>query len=199
MINQDLIISWLLAYRYFIIFPIMVAEGPLATMAIGFLTSLSIFNPFIALPIIVAGDVAGDVIYYFIGYFAHSFKWALWLTRKIGFESHRERVIKSFQNHGGKLLLFGKLTHALGMVFLIGAGYSKMSLWKFIWYNTLGTIPKSSALLAIGYLAGSAYRTYHAYFEYGSFILSIGSLALVGLFYYFFHRFTGINKKEDFD
>ena len=196
MINQDLIISWLLAYRYFILFPIMVAEGPLATMASGFLTSLSIFNPFIALPIIIAGDVAGDVIYYYIGYFAHSFKWALWLTRKMGFENHRERVIESFQNHGGKLLFFGKLTHALGMVFLVGAGYSKISLKKFIWYNTLGTIIKSSALLGVGYLAGAAYRTYHAYFEYGSFIISIGSLILVGLFYYFFHKFSVIDKKE---
>lgn len=196
MINQDLIINWLLTYKYFVLFPIMVVEGPLANMAAGFLTSLSIFNPFIALPIIIAGDVTGDVIYYFIGYFAHSFKWALWITHKLGFEKHRERVIKSFQDHGGKLLLLGKLTHALGMVFLVGAGYSKISLKKFIWYNTLGTIIKSSALLGVGYLAGAAYQTYHAYFEYGSFIISIGSLILVGLFYYFFHKFSVIDKKE---
>lgn len=198
MINQDLIISWLLAYKYFILFPIIVVEGPLATLAAGFLITLSAFNPFIALPIIIAGDVTGDVIYYYIGYLAHKFKWALWIARKAGLEKHRERITDSFQKHGGKLLLFGKLTHALGMVFLIGAGYAKMSLTEFIWYNVIGTAIKSTALLSLGYLAGSAYQTYHDYFEYGSLILTIGSLMIIGLFYYFFHRFSGISKEEDF-
>ncbi len=197
--DQAIIINWLLAYKYFILFPIVAIEGPLVTMAIGFLVSLSLFNPYIALPIIIAGDVTSDVVYYFIGYFSHRFKWAYWISEKIGLAKRKERINNSFQKHGGKILLFGKLTHALGAVFLIGAGYAKMPLIKFIWYNIVGTAIKSSALLYIGYLAGTAYRTYHIYFEYGTLVLTVGSLALIGLFYYFFHKITGIKTEPDLD
>lgn len=199
MLNQALIIQWLLTYKYLILFPIIVLEGPLATMASGFLVSISVFNPFVALPIIIAGDVTGDVLYYFIGYYGHRFRWAAWILRKMGFEARKERIEGSFSRHGGKLLIFGKLTHALGAVFLVGAGYAKMPLPKFVWYNTLGTIIKSSALLYVGYLAGAAYQRYSSYFEYGSLVVSIGSLVIIGIAYYAFHRVTGIKKEEDFE
>ncbi len=199
MFDQTIIINWLLAYKYFILFPIVAIEGPLVTMAVGFLVSLSLFNPYIALPIIIAGDVTSDAAYYFVGYFSERFKWAHWISEKIGLARRKERIINSFQKHGGKMLLFGKLTHALGAVFLIGAGYTKMNLGKFIWYNIVGTAIKSSVLLYVGYLAGSAYQSYHRYFEYGTLILTIGSLALIGIFYYFFHRVTGIKTESDLD
>ncbi len=199
MFNQTIIISWLLAYKYFILFPIVAIEGPLVTMAVGFLVSLSLFNPYIALPIIIAGDVTSDVAYYFVGYFSHRFKWAYWVSEKMGLTKHRERINNSFEKHGGKMLLFGKLTHALGAVFLIGAGYAKMPLLKFAWYNIAGTIIKSSILLYVGYLAGAAYQTYHVYFEYGTLVLTVGSLAIVGIFYYFFHKITGIKTESDLE
>lgn len=168
-------------YRYFFLYPVAIVEGPLITMVSGFLVSIGAMNPLIVLPIIVAGDVSGDVIYYFIGRFGE--RWALSraIIKYCGFETKKDKIIGLFENHGGKFLLFGKLTHALGAVFLIGAGYSRMDLRRFILYNLVGTIIKSSILLSAGYLAGSAYGEYVKKFENGAFYITIISLAIIVL------------------
>ncbi len=183
----DFFISLVFQYRYLLLFPITIVEGPLVTMASGFLVSLSIMNPIVALPIIIAGDVTGDILYYCLGRFGE--KWSLTRAaiRRFKLESIKERINHSFESHGGKILLFGKLTHAIGIVFLIGAGYSRMNLSRFISYNLVGTFIKSSILLYVGYLAGSAYKYYEKYFEYGALFISILSIIIIALFLYFSH------------
>ncbi len=157
-----------LHYKYWLLFPITALEGPLITMAAGFLVSVHQINPWIALPIIIAGDTTGDVLYYGIGWFGERTRFSRWVIKKLNFERHKERVKHEFEKRGGKLLLFGKFTHAFGAVFLVGAGYAQMDLWTFVWYSFIGTAIKSSALMYVGYLAGSAYATYAHTFESGS-------------------------------
>ena len=188
MISQTVIFHWLLTYKYFILFPVVVFEGPLATMASGFLVSMHVMNAWLALPIIVTADVTGDVLYYCAGRFGFQIPPVAWFLRKIKFDRNKERIAAEFQRRGGKLLLFGKLTHALGAVFLVGAGYGKMPFWKFVWYNAIGTAVKSSALLFFGYIVGSAYERYSSYFEYGSLVITIGSILVIAAFYYFFSK-----------
>lgn len=165
-----------LHYKYLFLFPITAIEGPLITMAAGFLVTLGVINPFIALPIIVAGDVTSDVFYYFVGRYGERWRLTRWIIRRFTFETHKEKIGPAFEKHGGKILLFGKLTHAFGAVFLIGAGYFDMNLPLFIWYNTIGTIIKSSILMYVGYLAGSAYVSYSRSFEFWSILITIGIL-----------------------
>lgn len=178
------LVHLLLTYRYFILFPLVALEGPITTMAAGFLVSLNLLNPIIALPIIVAGDVTSDVFYYYVGWFGRRSALGRWLLRKFRLDEHEERVKRSFARRGGQYLLFGKLTHAFGAFFLIGAGYARMRLGKFIWYNTLGTIIKSSILLYVGFLSGAAYVRYAHDFETGALVVTVVSLGIVavGLF-----------------
>src|SRR3989344_4073889 len=190
------LIHLLLTYRYDILFPLVAVEGPLATMAVGFLVSLHLMNPIIALPIIVAGDVASDVFYYFVGRFGSEWAWGRWIINRFRLSSHESRIIESFSRHGGRDLLIGKLTHALGAFFLIGAGFAKMRLGKFIWYNTLGTIIKSSALLYLGYLAGAAYARFNTYLEYGSMAVTLFVILLVLGFLYFSVKIFNPYKKR---
>ena len=42
--NPATVISWLLAYRYAILFPLVIIEGPIVTILAGFLASLGQFN-----------------------------------------------------------------------------------------------------------------------------------------------------------
>ena len=41
------VLTWLLAYRYVILFPLVVIVGPIVTILAGFLASLGQFNLFI--------------------------------------------------------------------------------------------------------------------------------------------------------
>jgi membrane protein DedA with SNARE-associated domain len=183
-ISQHLL-SLVFQYKYFFLYPITVVEGPLVTMAAGFMISLKVMNFAIALPIIVVGDVSGDVLYYFVGRFGERWSFTRFMIKKVGLEKQKEKMVQIFHQKGGRILIFGKITHALGALFLIGAGYSKMNLLKFIWCNTLGTIVKSSLLLYLGYVAGSAYSTYAKYFEYGAILITAFALLALFVFSYF--------------
>lgn len=183
----DFLLSLVIQYKYLFLFPVVVAEGPLVTMASGFLVSIGLMDPLIALPIIIAGDVTGDLIYYSIGRFGERLAFTRWVIKKFRFESIKEKIIRSFESHSGKLLLFGKLTHALGAVFLIGAGYSRMNIYRFAWYAILGTFIKSSILLYVGYLAGTAYKQYEQAFEYWALIITLASILVITIFVYFSH------------
>ena len=52
-------LTLLLTYKYLILFPIAVFEGPFAAIIVGFLSSSHIFNIFIVYLVVVLGDMVG--------------------------------------------------------------------------------------------------------------------------------------------
>jgi len=180
------VIEWLLSYRYAIIFPLMVVEGPITTLAAGFLSSLGYLKLIPVYLIVVAGDLGGDTIYYAIG------RWGRRPLEKWGkyIKLTKERIQKLeslFEQHGGKTLIAGKLSHAVGSVVLITAGIAKIPYRKFIWFNLLATLPKSLVLVLIGYYFGNAYVKYRSYVDV------LGAL-IIGAFFviiYFFLKDAG--------
>ncbi len=177
------IVVWLLAYRYEILFPITIIEGPIITIIAGFLAFQGYFNIFAVYGIAVLGDMVGDIIYYSIG---------LWGGRKFierwgyFFGITVEKISKletHFSLHSGKTLLFGKFSHVTGMPILVSAGMAKMPFRKFVWFNFLGTLPKVFLLAIFGYYFGAAYEQINTYFNYGFFIVLLAICAL-GLIYF---------------
>lgn len=195
------LLSLVFKYRYLLLYPVAIVEGPLVTLASGFLVSAGVMDPFIALPIIAAGDVSGDILYYLVGWFGERRTLTRAIINFCRFGSVKEKVEKLYGRHGGKFLLFGKLTHALGAVFLIGAGYSRMDFLRFVWYNLLGTLIKSGILMYVGFLAGAAYGDYAKKFEYGALYVTAASLILIVLSLlvsrFLFYRIAGIKERKD--
>src|SRR3989338_6363855 len=66
-------IELLLTYKYLILIPLSIIEGPIVTVIAGFLVTLKFFNLFLIYIIMVAGDVVGDGIAYSFGYFGKRF------------------------------------------------------------------------------------------------------------------------------
>ena len=64
---MDHIVHLLAQYKYLLLFPLSIVEGPAITVIAGFLCAGGYMNPFIALPVISTGDVIGDTIYYSLG------------------------------------------------------------------------------------------------------------------------------------
>jgi len=167
------VIGWLAAYRYAILFPLAVFEGPIITILAGFLASLGQMNLWICYPLIVIADVIGDVFMYAQGRWGGKpivEKWGHFFGIK---PTIIVRLEEHFKRHPGKTLLFGKISHFLGGPILIAAGMARMPLPAFIWFNFLGTVPKSLILLLIGFYFGAAYATFDAFFKFAGWAVAI--------------------------
>jgi len=187
LVSTGKILGLLIAYRYAIFFPLTVVEGPIVTIIAGFLVSLGYMNFLIVYVIAVVGDVVGDVLYYALGRWGSGriFSRGSFFGIKVG---QLERVEKHFGAHAGKTLLFGKWTHSVGAIILTAAGMAKMPLDKFVFYNTAGSIPKSLALMLIGYYFGRAYQQIDKYFGYASLAMLL-IIAVAVAAYFLIKRF----------
>ncbi len=180
MFSYPQIIQWLAVYKYFVLFPIVVIEGPIITIISGFLASVGKMNFFLAYAVIAIGDVAGDSIYYAMGYWGRKKFIERW-GHYIGITFARvEKLEKHFTQHGGKTLMLGKISHGIGGVFLAAAGVARMPFRKFLWYNFIATLPKSLALMLVGYYFGFAYERMNSYLSWiGFFIAAIAIFAII--------------------
>ena len=181
----DQLLLWLSTYKYFTLFPLAVAEGPIITVIAGFLASMGLLNFWLAYIIIIIGDLAGDALHYAFGRWGgRSFidRWGKYFgvgPGQIG------PIEEQFAKRGDKLLFIGKMLQGVGGAFLIAAGFIKMPFGKFIFANMLATFIKSFLLLLLGFYFGHALAAIDGYLEKAS-LISIGA-ALFGALVYFLY------------
>lgn len=167
----------LAAYTYVVLFPLTIVEGPIVSILAGFLCSLGFANLYLVFPMIVAGDIAGDCLWYAVGRWGRKGFGGRW-SKYLGVTPERlRRIEQHFDSHSGKTLVLGKLTHGLGALVLLGAGVAGVRLRRFVVFNLLATVPKSLALLLVGYFLGQAYGKAASALNY----VALGMVALAVL------------------
>lgn len=144
----------LLNYKYFLLFPFAVIEGPIVTVLAGLMASLGQLSFLFSFIVLVLGDLTGDCLYYLLGRSGKDTLIKRW-GKYVGLTEKRITSLeKVFEHHSGKTLFTGKLSHGIGAAFLVAAGIAKMPFWKFLYYNFLATIPKTLILMLVGYYFG---------------------------------------------
>ncbi|MBU6321618.1 MAG: DedA family protein [Patescibacteria group bacterium] len=157
-------------YGYVFLFVIAVLEGPIITIIGAFLAAQGFFNVFIVFGVVVAGDLAGDLLYYSVGRFGRVAALER-LGLRIGLSPERfERLEKYFEAYGAKAMFYAKYTQT-GIIALPAAGAARMPVVSFVWYNLLGTLPKSLGLVLVGYFFGYAYKQIDSVFARASVVL----------------------------
>jgi len=149
-------------YRYFVLFPVSVVEGPIITIIAGFLSSLGIMNVFIAYAVIMTGDIVGDSGVYWIGRNGGAF-----ISRY--FQKHAKKVEKVkgyFTTHQRKAIALSKLFYGIGIAGLLTAGSLKIPYKRYITICFLTTAAQSVVLITIGVLFGHAYIQLNRYLNY---------------------------------
>jgi len=170
MLRLDTIVQLLEHYGYVFLFIIAVIEGPIVTIIGAFLAGLGYFNIFAVYVVVSVGDLSGDVLYYAVGRLGRIGAFA-GLRRALGMTGERfARMEQYIERHGGKILLFAKYTQT-GFMALPAYGAARMPMGKFLWYNTLGTIPKSLVLVIVGFFFGYAYVRIDGYFAKASMVM----------------------------
>ena len=183
MITLDAVMQLISAYGLWLLLPFSVAEGPIITVIAAYLAQQGLMPVVGVYLVCVLGDLVGDALWYSLGRFAPDVLSPRWQerfgitqARKIALEDH-------FASRGGRTLLFGKWTHSAGLPIMVASGLAKMPFGPYMWYNLLGTLPKTLVFVLVGYFLGAAYSSINVYLYRVSLILFVVILAAAALYF----------------
>lgn len=179
------IFSFLHTYGYLMMLPLMIIEGPVATIIAAMLASLGAFNVLVVLILSIIGDMLGDVLLYWAGY-----RWGMGFVKGFGSKMGitEKTVLKMenyFKNHGGKTIFAVKSTTGLCWATFAAAGIVKMDFKKFVKYSFFGGVVWSGFLVAMGYFYGYLWREIKQYISWvGWIIVGVAVVSFVAITLY---------------
>jgi membrane-associated protein len=177
------IVYLLSQYKYFILFPLAIVEGPIIAVIAGFLSTNGLLNPFIVFPVIVFGDIIGDSICYSLG------RWGVpGFLKKIGYRfglnpKRMDRARFLFDSNPITTISLSKIILGIGVTGIYMAGNAKIPYYKFIRICLVTSMIQYIFYLGIGLLFGHAYIQISHYLNYFASICIITVLAVI-LFYF---------------
>ena len=154
--TQAEIFALVQAHGLWLLAPLAVIEGPIVTAGAGWLAKLGVFAVVPVYLVCLAGDLVGDAIWYWIGRLGPKALPGRWLMRLGMTRVRRGALMDHYADKGAKTLLFGKLTHTTGLPIMLAAGMAKMPFGAYLWWNLVGSLPKTAALVAVGWFLGQA-------------------------------------------
>jgi membrane protein DedA with SNARE-associated domain len=167
-----------MAWGSVLILPLAVVEGPVVSVVTGFLSARGYFVWYWALCLLVCGDLIGDVFYYWVGRSGSATLARLGRRAGMGVTAALQQDLR---HNAVKMLFIGKWTHSIGFLVLIGSGMLRLPLPRFILVNLIATLPKSAALLALGYFAAAAWPAFEAHSVVATITLGAVGVAAIGL------------------
>ncbi|KUM24743.1 hypothetical protein AU467_06490 [Mesorhizobium loti] len=176
-LHSSYILDLLSAHPYAALLPLAIAEGPLVTIAGGVLVATGQLKFWSVFATVVAGDLAGDSALYALGRWGGTPMIKRWARQSAITQAAalQDLVLRK----ADRVLVTGKLTHAIGAPVLIAAGIVRMTFGRFLAVNFLATLPKSLVLLCIGLVFHSWYADIEQHIDYLYIILlSVGAIAL---------------------
>ena len=147
----------ILEYRWWILVPLAIIEGPIVALVAGTLAAVGYFNIYVLCVFFFIRDVGMDLVYYAVGHYGGRTAFVDRMMKKIGVTAdHLSRVHDLWERRPGMAMLVGKLAYALSIAFIVVAGVVRMNLGKFIWYGSLVAVLQYGILLFAGYFFGAS-------------------------------------------
>lgn len=174
-------------YGYFLAVPVMILEGPIATMVMAVLASRGYFNIGVVFLLGFSSDLISDFIYYQIGY-----RGAQGIIEKLsrifGFEKRLTEIFqKRFENHGGKAIFLAKVLPGVTVPVFIAAGLAKYPLKKLYKFAIPAGAVWTGGLTVLGYYFGRHIRNAESLLSKTGIILAVLVIAFI-LYQYIFGR-----------
>ena len=183
--NLNVVLPWLIANGYWLIFLAMCIEGPIVTAAAAFACALGFFNPAIIFILAFLGDVLPDISFYGIGFLGREAV-VNKFGRYFGLTPERIKKVENLaQQHIAKTLIAVKLTPMIPLPGIMAIGAAKASFKKFLAIISAFTIPKVLLFMILGYYFGQIYDKVFKYIEQGGVILAVllGIVIIISLLY----------------
>lgn len=154
MIEHSEFIQFIIQYGYWIAVPIMIIEGPVTTLVMGFFASLGLFDVFIVGLLAFISDMISDAFYYWSG---HRGGPAVLKRLKIpgGVDNDGLRKLKKrFTTHPGKIFFLAKVLTGIAHSTFVLAGVTRVGYRKILKYSIPGGLVWSFGLAFLGFYFG---------------------------------------------
>jgi membrane-associated protein len=160
--------------KYYVLSGLALVEGPIASLASGFLVRLGYLNMLAVLIILVMGDVVSDTVYFFIVRKGNAEKYVKKFADKFETLSKNYTLLeKVWEKHGMVTMFLGKFAYGLMVPLIVSAALSKISYKKYMTYVVPATIFRYSVYLAIGYFLASSYQDAEKYIIFSAFYIPL--------------------------
>ncbi|MFH0978623.1 MAG: VTT domain-containing protein [Candidatus Woesearchaeota archaeon] len=170
---------------YVIIFVLMFIEGPVVTAAAGFAASLGIFNVYIILALSTAANVAGDLVYYWVGSISRKSILEKYIKMFNVKKSMFIKMERGLKKHTGKAMSIIKVIPPLPLPGLIAAGAAGVQMKKFLFYSVLISLLMGIFYTAVGFYTGVAFNAVARVTNYVEVsVIGLMVLIIVGWFMY---------------
>lgn len=167
-----------------LLFPLAVLEGPIVTVIAGWLVHLDFLVLGWSYFVLIIADLIGDSALYALGRSGKHILPHRWQARLGISDARLAQVFRHFDERGGRTLVLAKLTHSFGFAALVAAGAGRMYFPAFLWFNLIGTIPKTAFFLLMGYALGSAHQTIDAWLGRSSLLILAVGILLLGIWFW---------------
>jgi len=173
------IIYLLTAYKYLILFPLAIVEGPIIAVIAGFLCINGLMDPLLVFPVIVFGDIIGDSICYLLGRLGMP-KFLKKTGKRFSLDGEKTDRARAFFNlNPTRTIFLSKITLGIGVAGIYLAGNAKVPYTKFIGICLVTSVIQYIIYLSIGLLFGSAYIRINHYLNYFASITILVSMAII--------------------
>ena len=184
MFTLDHLLQLIQSYGLWLLAPFAIIEGPIVTVIAAYIARMGYMNVYAVYVVCAVADLVGDAMYYGIGRLGPAFLPERWLAR-MGMGQARQLALSDhFATKGGRTLLFGKWTHSTGLPIMLASGMARMNFLSYMWYNLIGTVPKTAVFVALGYFIGQAYSSIDTYIARISLGLLLAALVVVLYIWY---------------
>ena len=191
-----MILPWVLANGYLMIFVAIIVGGPIFISAAAFAAALGYLNVWLIFSLAFFGEMVVDVILYLIGYISRA-----GVVEKFGhyFGLTAERILrleKLVHEHSWKTLLVIKYSPIIPVPGFVIAGAAKLKFKKFFYVLFVLSLPKAIFFTLIGYFFGQAYDRLVRYFYFGQYLIIVVIILFI-LINYLFAKFSKKISKEE--
>lgn len=176
----------ILQYRYWILIPLSLIEGPLVAFIAGTMAALGFFNIYALGALFFIRDIGLDAGYYAMGHYGGRTKFAQNMLKRMRITAeHLEEVRVLWVRRPGMTMLIGKLSYGIASAFIVVAGMVKMPLRTFFAYGALVAVLQYGLLLLLGYFLGASFGGSIAHIiENVQYAIAIAAVVISG--YYIF-------------
>ena len=180
---MDHILYLLSQYKYLLLFPLAIVEGPILAVIAGFLCMGGFLNIFIVYPIIVLGDITGDSICYMFGRWGVP-RFVKSIARALGMKAEKiEKVRAYFDTNPRKTIALSKITLGIGVAGIYLAGNAKVAYDKFIRICLVTSALQYVVYLGIGLLFGGAYKQISHYLDFFAAFTIVTALSIILIYF----------------
>ena len=155
--SVDFITQIILEYRYWILIPLSLIEGPVVAFVAGTLAAVGYFNMYFLAVLFFVRDVGLDGVYYAMGHFGAKTVFVKRMLTKIGVTpDHLEQVRILWEKKPFWTMFIVKLSYGIASAFIVVAGTVRMPLGTFFKYGSIVAVLQYGTLLFLGYFLGAS-------------------------------------------